>query len=386
MEEKIFQTLYGIDKTNKIKEWNIQVKNKGDHSVILYSYGFLDGKKVECNLKILKGKNIGKKNETNHFQQAIFDAQSKWKKKVDIDGYKLSKEELILTNQNQQLQLIPMLAQEYKKHSKKLLFPCYIQPKLDGYRMIYNSTNGKITTRTGKEYKILYNTELYKELEQISHNLDGELYVHDTKFNFENYGILRKQKSLTLQEQNILGEIEYHVYDIIDQNKPYIERLEILQSLFVNNNFTKIKFVQTDICNNISDIESYHHIHINNNYEGSILRNKNSLYKCKYRSFDLLKYKDFDDGEFPIIDFTSENDTSGNDENLVIWICETEQGKRFNVQSKGTKEERQMIYKRAAEFVGKKLWVQHFGWTQDGIPRFPKTMRSGLESIRENII
>ena len=43
MEEKIFQTLYGIDKTNKIKEWNIRVKNKGDHSIILYSYGFLDG-------------------------------------------------------------------------------------------------------------------------------------------------------------------------------------------------------------------------------------------------------------------------------------------------------------------------------------------------------
>lgn len=382
MEEKFFQTLYGLDKTNKIKEWNIQVKNKGDHSIILYSYGFLDGKKVECNLKISRGKNIGKKNETNHFQQAILDAQSKWKKKMEIDGYKLSKDELVSSTQ----QLIPMLAQEYKKHNKKLVFPCYIQPKLDGYRMIYNSMNGTITTRTGKEYKILYNTELYQELKNISYNLDGELYVHDKNFNFENYGILRKQKSLTVQEQTILNEIEYHVYDSVIQDKSYKQRFELLQSLFQNNNFNKIKFVPTDICNNISDIEEYHSKHINSNYEGSILRNINGLYKCKYRSFDLLKYKDFDDSEFPIIDFTSEKDTSGNDENLVIWTCETQQGKRFNVQSKGTKEERQMIYKRASEFVGKKLWVQHFGWTQDGIPRFPKTMRSGLESIRENII
>ena len=42
-----------------------------------------------------------------------------------------------------------------------------------------------------------------------------------------------------------------------------------------------------------------------------------------------------------------------------------------------------MIYKRASEFVGKKLWVQHFGWTQDGVPRFPVVIDYGT-GVRED--
>lgn len=91
---KVFPILYGIDKNNKIKQWNIRVENKGAHSLIIYSYGYLHGRKVECTLNISSGKNIGKKNETTHFQQAVSDAQSKWAKKRDIDNYKTDREEL----------------------------------------------------------------------------------------------------------------------------------------------------------------------------------------------------------------------------------------------------------------------------------------------------
>lgn len=386
-QTKIFSTLYGIDKNNKIKEWSIRVDNKGEYSIITYSYGYINGRKVECKISISSGKNLGKRNQTTHYQQALQEAQSKWKKKHEIDKYitDLSQINQMLESKISTLQTpLPMLAQDYTKQLKKVQFPCYIQPKLDGYRMIYNPITKLVTTRTGKNYYVLSGTQLYQELLNIEYCLDGELYVHDSNFPFENYGILRKQQAskLTANEIKLLDQIEYHVYDIIDNTLTFQQRFEKLQTLKLG---AHIKIVSTLLCNSSSEIQDYHKSFTqNDHYEGSIIRNCNGMYKQKFRSTDLLKLKDFDDSEFKIIDFTCETDT-GSNETPIIWICQTQNGKRFNVPSKGTKFERHEIFQNASKYVGKILWVKHFGWTQDGIPRFPKTMRNGIESIRENI-
>jgi DNA ligase-1 len=139
------------------------------------------------------------------------------------------------------------------------------------------------------------------------------------------------------------------------------------------------------LCNSKEEILENHKINTQNNYEGSIIRNSRGMYKCKFRSFDLLKYKDFDDAEFEIVNYTYEKDVTGNDKNLIVWVCKTSENKEFHVQSKGTREERHELYKNASKYIGKKLWVQYFGLTNDLIPRFPKTLREGKLSIREEI-
>lgn len=381
MEKKTFKTLYGFDFKNKIKEWNIYVENQITHSLLTFSYGYINGKKTVCQLTIKNGKNIGKRNSTTHYQQAILDAQSKWDKKKN-SGYTTNLNDL----QPQSPQL-PMLAHDYKKYSHKLIFPCYIQPKLDGYRMLFDTNSLSVTTRSGKEYTVFKQSKLYQNLcntlRDFNICLDGELYVHDPSFNFEKYSVLRKQKNLTPADLHCLDQIQYHVYDIVDTNTPLHERLNILKNLPTINNLLIVPFHQ---CSSKNQIEEYHQSFLSNYYEGSILRNINSKYILKYRSFDLLKYKNFDDSEFPIIDFTSEKDTSGNNENIIIWVCKTSDGKLFKVPSKGSKEERKKLYKEASSFIGKQLWVQYFGLTTDGIPRFPKTMRNGKESIRNEIL
>jgi hypothetical protein len=35
--------------------------------------------------------------------------------------------------------IFPMLANDFNKRKDKISFPLFVQPKLDGYRMIYNS-------------------------------------------------------------------------------------------------------------------------------------------------------------------------------------------------------------------------------------------------------
>ena len=398
IEERQFDILYGLDTKNKVKEWKIRVINKGIYSIINYTYGAISGRKVECIITITNGKNIGKKNQTTHFQQAILDATSKWKKKIE-SGYTtdLQKIQNNINNINNSRKspqkntdeqqtttnLFPMLAHEFKKHRSKLKFPCYIQPKLDGYRMIYDHNTKRTLTRTGKEFKILYETPLYQELTKTNLIFDGELYLHDCKF--ENYGILRKTKALTTTERELLNKIEYHIYDIAYPTFPYKERKYYLEQFFINNpNLKMIKLVETKICNNEDDIKRYHEEYTSNNYEGTILRNSDGYYKFKTRSCDLLKNKDFYDEEFEIIDFTTEREQ--NDKNLIVWVCKSGD-KLFNVRPKGEIKEREELYKRGAEFIGKRLWVKFFEYTDAGIPRFPTTMRSSFtEYIRETVL
>jgi DNA ligase-1 len=385
----IFPTLFALDKNNKVKKWCIQVTDHTSFSTIEYEYGYIDGKKTTYSLDVKEGKNKGKKNETTHFEQAISDAKSRWDKKKNIDKYT---EELNLKSEEQKNNIIPspMLAQDFKKHQKKIMYPCYVQPKLDGYRMIYY--NNKMYSRTGKEYTILLNSPLHKQLSLLSKSgncgdiiLDGELYVHGN-LKFEQYGVLRKTK-WTQDDLLLLNSIEYHIYDIVIEKESYENRLQMLRTLFSldnTSNIQNIKLVRTEKCKGIEEIKSFTEEFLKQGYEGSMIRNSNGLYKQKYRSYDLLKNKTFDDAEFEIVDFTFEKDVLGKNDQVIVWICKNQDGKIFHVPSKGTREERNKLYQCGSEFVGKMLSVQYFGLTNDGIPRFPKSLREGEASIRED--
>lgn len=401
-----FSKLYTIDKKNLIREWFIKVVNCNTYSEIIVTHGTLNGKQIVNTTKIEKGKNIGKKNETSHYDQAISEAKSKWTKKKDIEKYSLTIPTILTTknkendipddnkidkdddkkNKNEVIQIkSPMLAHEYKKFKDKLSFPCFIQRKYDGYRMLYDPNTCDMLSRNGKKYDALYDTLIHKELKQIQLPLDGEIYCHDSNITFETYGVLRKKKR-NADDLNTLNKLEYHVYDVCLPNKTYIERYDILKKMFEENtktdSFTRIKLVPTFVCNNQDDIQKYHDTFVKSKYEGSILRNNNGIYSPK-RSFDLLKYKDFDDDEFEIVDFTFEND---NTNKLIVWICKTKEDKTFNIRPQGTKSEREMLYKNGNNFIGQFLWVKFFGYTENNIPRFPVTKTNSYKSYIRNIV
>lgn len=387
---KTFPVLYGKSKTNKVKMWSITVENHGDHSIITTLHGYEDGKKQETKITVKSGKNIGKANETSHFQQACSEAESKWNKKKDNEGYTLQKEKNassgIVEKEKTKTCYFPMLAQDFKKHQSKVTFPAFVQPKLDGYRMIYS--NGECTSRQGKSFETIKSTKkLFSELQQVKDIiLDGELYIHNGTF--EHLGLLRKKK-LNQQDMQKLEQIEYHVYDIVDDNLSFKKRLNKLKDLEIKS-WQRIKIVQTQEVNSVEDIQKFHEKVTKDNYEGTMVRNANGKYKCKYRSYDLLKFKDFEDSEYPIVDFTFEKDTSGNLQDLIIWICETPNKDYFRVRPQGTQEERRKLFNMCQEdfsrFKGKNLWVKYFELSDKNVPRFPSTMRSTYTQYIRDII
>lgn len=421
VDSKIFDTLFEKDVKGKLKQWSIKVREYRNFSNIVIVYGYVGGKMVESVRRVECGKNLGKSNETTHFQQAILEATSKWKKKCDTGFSPKEKNNQNDNNQNDNNQndnsqndnnqntkqtekiielstkmerlktneidvTFPMLALDFKKYKHKLSYPVYVQPKLDGYRMLYNSKTNTTLSRQGKEFTAIKNTKLYKELHKLSSQniiLDGELYVHNGIF--ENLGILRKKK-LSKQDIEKLSEIEYHVYDIVDTNTIFENRISNLKNLFEKFAFEKVKLVKTFLVNSQDDLENEHKNHIDENYEGSIVRTRSGNYRCKARSQDLLKYKDFEDAEYKIIGFSSEQDTQDKHNELVVWICETENGTTFNVRPKGTKEERSELFKRGDEFIGQQLYVKFFELTEGKVPRFPTTKTETYKSYIRNII
>lgn len=389
-QNRSFPKLFGSDVKGKTKEWNVIVVNNGEYSIIEIEYGYVSGKMTKSTKKITSGKNIGKRNETTHFEQAVLEAQSKWKKKTEQEFSENNKGVEPSENDHKPTGIIcekiifPMLACDFQKFKHKVKYPVYIQPKLDGYRMIFNSQTKSCNSRQGKSFSSIKRTCLYKELTSISESiiLDGELYQHGGVF--EHLGMLRKKK-LDESDYEKLEQIEYHVYDYINEDKTYTERLDVLKTFFKNNSFKHIRLVETRIVSSENEVKHQHLDFVKNSYEGSIVRTGSGKYRCKARSQDLLKFKDFMDSEYQIVGFTSEQDTASN-KDLIVWICINENGDRFNVRPKGTREERNELYQRGQEFVGQKIQVKYFELTELGIPRFPTTKSESYTSYIRNII
>jgi DNA ligase-1 len=348
--------LFTLSKSGKKQSWEIQVVDEGNQSRTIVKYGFIDGK-TTINERITKvGKFIGNINETSHYQQAVNEARSKWNKKKDM-LYKEEEFDLINTVQkNLQLpkSILPMLALDYEKRGKDIVFPCFVQPKIDGARAIYR--DGNMYSRTGKVFPKV--AHILDELKNTNLVIDGELYSYDMTFQ-EVIGAIKKNK---LESKKLV----YIVYDIIDLENDYHTRLEILGKAV--EKFKNTLLINTEVCGKEKDILKFHDKYVKEGYEGLILRNFNGKYEMKHRSKNLQKFKKFMDEEFEIIGAT---EGSGKEEGLVIWIAKTKDGKTFTVRPKGSYNERKALFKNAKKHIGKMLTVKYFELTDEGIPRFP---------------
>jgi len=111
-------------------------------------------------------------------------------------------------------------------------------------------------------------------------------------------------------------------------------------------------------------------------YEGQMLR-IDGKYENK-RSKNLLKHKSFVDDEYTILDIVEgEGNRTGTAGYMVF---ETEDGKRFKSNVKGTWDETAEMLKSKKKLIGKQATIKYFNLTPDGIPRFPYVINIDRES------
>ena len=183
--------------------------------------------------------------------------------------------------------------------------PVFIQPKLDGVRCLIQCNNGKITaySRNNKEWKnidhILFNL---KPFFHYNPNvvLDGELYNHDFKDDFEKIiSMVRKTKPTDEARLESAENVQFHCYDIVNRKMKFSTRDQWLKgNLQTNHCISRLTTyrVESDVTAKLA-----HKQNLKNGYEGSIVR-LDTPYQCK-RSHSLRKFKDFHDAEANIVGY-----------------------------------------------------------------------------------
>ena len=267
----------------------------------------------------------------------------------------------------------PMLAYPVSDKPIDYTKPVFMQPKLDGVRCViqYDNSQVKAYSRTGKEWKnidhILFNLKSWFVLNP-NVILDGELYNHDLKDDFEKIiSLVRKQKPTDLDALESADMVQFHCYDIIDETKTFEERNTFIEQAVPRNHC--IKHVPTNLVFRDDDAKVYHRRNLNNGYEGSILRT-NDTYACK-RSHNLRKFKDFSDAEATIVGYLDgkgkRTGTLGKfimqDDNGVEFGCPP--GKGYTYKQLGT------MLENIGDYIGQRATFTFFERTKAGSYRHP---------------
>jgi len=126
----------------------------------------------------------------------------------------------------------------------------------------------------------------------------------------------------------------------------------------------------TMVCDEIA-LDAIYEGYLQDGYEGQMVR-VDAPYECK-RSDTLLKRKEFQDGEYRIVEICEGN---GNKSGMAGYaVLQREDGKTFRSNIKGTHAFLKELLKDAERLRGTFATCTYFNLTPDGIPRFPYLTR-----------
>jgi ATP-dependent DNA ligase len=348
--------LYKQDSKGRLRIWSGWTAN----DQYFLATGLVGGKMNESKPVTCTAKNIGRSNETTPAFQAIFELNSKYAKKLD-EGYYKTKAEA-LANKT----ILPMLA--YKYETSRVDWKksgAYISRKLDGHRMLAHChANGvDLITRKGKAYTTLKHIE--KDLKNVYDTygdcwLDGEVYVHGQTFQ-ENTKLIKKYRP------GQTDTLSYQVYDIVLSTKNVSEREDELKTIFSLNTFTHVKHVIQYLLHSEEEMREKFSEFIAEGYEGIMIKVPHYGYQVDKRSHGLLKYKEFIDAEFEVVDIipAPRRTTHG------VVVLKHSDGREFQANLKDSWEAREELLTNKQNYIGKWATIEFFEETDSGLPRFP---------------
>jgi ATP-dependent DNA ligase len=253
-----------------------------------------------------------------------------------------------------------------------------MQPKLDGVRcLIQRESYGNYAwvvraySRTGKQWLNIQHIleELHPFFEKHPNViLDGELYNHSLKDDFEKIiSLVRKQKPTPEDRSEAESLVQFHCYDIVNPTMKFEDR-----NSFILNNVPQTLFVclvKTQAVATESLAKVIHQQNLDNGYEGSILR-LNDFYQSK-RSHSLRKFKDFSDDEATIIGYLDgKGKRTGT---LGKFIMQDDEGNEFGCPpGKGyTYKDLKNMLDNIGDYIGQRATFTFFERTKAGSYRHP---------------
>ena len=355
-----FPTLYGKNSSGKLKIWEVFTEDNR----ITVRHGMLGSDKIQSQYTLCEAKNVGKANETSPSQQAEIEAQAKWVKQKK-KGYFETKEEALSF-----IERTPMKAQNYNDYAHKIAEKFYLQPKLNGRRLLIDSEG----SGQSKQGEVNHIPEHWKEdLEKLrqagylEHGLDGEVFA-----GYQKQGGLSLQQigSAYLKPNENTHKLKYYVYDIPAENMAQkgrvmklLEMAEAIPSLGITN----VVIVETDKLNSHKDADALYKAYLEQGAEGVVYRNPDASYEFGKRSYNLIKRKPRQDTESLVIGCTPDKNNDG------VLTCQLENGIEFKCLMR--KDSHETInyrrYENAKTLIASFITVEYEELSDSGVPQKP---------------
>lgn len=353
-------SLYKQTKTGAIQMYD--VRTEGGNCIV--SQGQVGGLKQEY-VTECKPKNVGRANVTTVGEQAILEAKSKYAKKVKA-GY--------TTDPSGEVHVkLPMKVQTYSKHMKKVIFPCFESPKLNGVNATYKWEDDQLVlkSRGGENYPLIdqHLEDIQAIMEQLEVNeINGEIYIHGEA--------LQDITSAVKKYNDLTSKLEFHIFDIPSWKSVYEVRVEGMREI-TDTEFVKV--VPVYLANSHKGLDDTHDTYVDAGYEGLMVRNAKGLYVHNTRSNDVFKLKKALDAEFEVVGH--QLDKHGH----AVFTCKTggtviptteespdfAEHRTFKVKLKGTAAERLEMAEVATSYYGEWLKIEYEMLSNDLIPLKP---------------
>jgi DNA ligase-1 len=283
-----------------------------------------------------------------------------------------------------------MLADDSKKHEKKMTGTVYVEPKLDGVRVIticdVDKDEVKMFSRNGKELN-----NFPKILQQFDEMLDqmGESMVFDGEVMSDDFQTLmreihRKGGAKTDDAVlNLFDCIPLEYFKMGEYEMTLAKRKQILDDFNFGPNISKVEYVMMDLDDDDGQKQfaDYNKLCIDKGFEGIMVKPIAGSYECK-RSSLWLKVKPFIEVSLKVID--TEEGTGRNVGKLGALIVEgTDDGKfiKTNVGSGLSDADRETFWKAKEKLIGQIVEVradaitQNQDTTSEWSLRFPRFLR-----------
>lgn len=308
----------------------------------------------------------------------------------DIDEYTVEELNGIVGDgiTNQYGVLKPMLAKQADKVSETSINKVpywYASRKIDGVRcsFYYDGSEIHTSSRGGETYDCaclhFINNEKLKEFFNRHPNvvLDGELYKHGKS--------LQQISGAARLEKGTSDWLEYYIYDIVDTERTFEERLRVLAAIKHElglgfnperqweDGELQFQMVPQQKVSGYKNINILHDIYVAEGWEGVVVRDPSKKYRPNGRTNDMIKFKKYKDAEFIVIDY--ELGLRGAED--MTFICTTPAGLEFKAKPWGDramKEEYVRNFKNKYQYKMAKIKFFYYSNGNDektGVPLQP---------------
>lgn len=316
-------------------------------------------------------------------------------KKYQDKGYKLLPPDIDIKDKEAVDALIPkdktdangfkkfMCAKDYNDISTKVydkIAHWHGSRKIDGVRagLYYVDGEVKSASRGGGHYdNATKHIRNHPKLVEFFTNhpdivLDGELYIHGRSLQYIS-GLARTE----IDVDNECDELEFWIYDIM-ADKAFSDRLETLEEIKeelslgfdvehkFSNSDLKLRMVPHEKVSGWLEIKNLHDRYVSEGFEGVVIRDPSKTYGYGKRTNDMIKIKEYQDGEFEITGLSE-----GLREEDMCFTCVTKEGLSFEAKPMGSRELKQEYRKNLDTIIGKMATVKFFYFSDKGVPLQP---------------